>query len=160
MIVSVKDTGIGIAAAQLPRIFEMFSQVSTALEKSQGGLGIGLCLVKRLVEMHGGTIEARSDGPGKGSEFIVRLPTRIGTTLPVPSVNRTGKVEPASHPTCRILVVDDNEDATVSLAMMLEIMGQEVYTAHDGETGVKLAKKWQPDTSATQPGARESSWSP
>ncbi len=145
VIVSVKDTGIGISAAHLPRIFEIFAQVSTALEKSQGGLGIGLSLVKGLVELQGGTIEAHSDGLGKGSEFIVRLPTWSGTTLPVPFVNRTGKVEPASHPTCRILVVDDNEDATVSLAMMLEIMGHEVYTAHDGETGVKLAKKWQPD---------------
>lgn len=149
VIVSVKDTGIGISAAHMPRIFELFSQVSTALEKSQGGLGIGLSLVKGLVELQGGTIEARSDGPGKGSEFIVRLPTSTSTstmtTLLLPSVNGTGTVEPASHPKCRILVVDDNEDATVSLAMMLEIIGHEVCTAHDGEAGVNLAKKYQPD---------------
>ena len=82
VVVSVRDTGIGIAADQLPRIFEMFSQVDRSLEKSQGGLGIGLTLVRRLVEMHGGSVEARSDGPGKGSEFIVRLPVVVEASVP------------------------------------------------------------------------------
>ena len=77
MVIRVKDTGIGIPAEMLPRIFDMFTQVDRSLERSQGGLGIGLTLVRRLVEMHGGTVEAHSDGPGKGSEFVVRLPVAV-----------------------------------------------------------------------------------
>src|SRR6185295_6043996 len=119
-IISVRDTGIGIPADMLPRIFEMFTQMSHPLDRSQGGLGIGLTLVKRLVEMHDGTVTAHSEGPGKGSEFSVRLPLAIETS-------RAPRAIPATHASeaispLRILVVDDNRDAAESLSMLLEVM--------------------------------------
>ena len=139
--VSVRDTGIGIAADQLPRIFEMFSQVSTALERSQGGLGIGLTLVRRLVEMHGGSVEARSEGLGRGSEFVVRLPIAIEASEP-----QRRPDEPAvPKSSLRILIVDDNRDGADSLAMMLQIMGNEIATAYDGQEGVTAAERVRPD---------------
>ena len=141
-VVSVKDTGIGIAADQLPHIFEMFTQVEHSLEKSQGGLGIGLTLVKRLVEMHGGRIAASSEGPGRGSEFIVRLPIVIDA--PEPAIEG-GKDEPASSSTCTILVVDDNRDGAESLATMLRRLGNEVQIAHDGLEAIELADSLRPD---------------
>jgi len=142
-VVSVRDNGIGIGADQMPRIFELFSQVDRSLEKSQGGLGLGLALVKRLVEMHQGTVEARSDGQGKGSEFIVRLPlatSATGESLPPPeaSVPITA-VAPA-----RVLVVDDNVDAATTLKMALEIKGYQVAVAHDGARAVDLAAEFLP----------------
>jgi len=133
VVVSVKDTGIGIAADQLPRLFEMFSQLSHSLERSQGGLGIGLTLVKRLVEMHGGRIEARSDGPGKGAEFIVRLPVVVEASVPQVGVT---KEEGVVNTSLRILIVDDNRDGADSLAMMLKMMGNDTRTAYDGEAAV------------------------
>ena len=142
-VISVKDTGVGIPADMLPRVFDMFVQVDRSLEKSQGGLGVGLAIVKRLVEMHGGTVEGRSEGYGQGSEFVIRLP--IVTTIPaVPPPSTSG---PANRPPARrrILVVDDNVDAASSLAMMLRIMGNEVRTAHDGEAGVATASEFRPD---------------
>jgi signal transduction histidine kinase len=143
VVVSVTDTGIGIAPQHLPHLFDMFSQVTSALERSQGGLGIGLSLVKGLVEMHGGSITARSDGPGKGSEFIVRLPVAISPQVPDqrPAVEPE-KLCPAG---CRIVVADDNRDAAKSLAMLLRIMGHEVHTAGDGEEALALAAKFRPD---------------
>ncbi|QJX01189.1 Chemotaxis protein methyltransferase CheR [Frigoriglobus tundricola] len=140
--VAVRDTGIGIAPDQLPRLFEMFSQVTTALERSQGGLGIGLCLVKRLVEMHGGRIEAGSDGPGKGSEFIVRLPVVVEATRPQPPAS-DGGIAPKTS--LRILVVDDNRDGADSLADMLGLMGGDTRTAYDGEVAVTAAVEFRPD---------------
>ncbi len=142
-VVTVTDTGIGIAADQLPRIFEMFVQVDRSLDRSQGGLGIGLTLVKRLVEMHGGHVQARSEGPGKGSEFVVRLPIVIEASQPqVPSVND----EPsATKSSLRILIVDDNRDGANSLAEMLGIMGNDTRTAYDGQQGVDVAGEYRPD---------------
>jgi len=141
VVVVVKDTGIGIPASNLRTIFEMFSQVEGALTRSQGGLGIGLCLVKRLVEMHGGTIEAHSAGPGKGSEFVVRLPIFVAR-------RHTSQSEPqdSTIPTSklRILVVDDNRDAVTSLAMLLQLMGNTVRTAFDGEEAVQAAGEFRP----------------
>ncbi len=143
VVVSVKDSGIGIPAANLGSVFEMFSQVEGTLVRSQGGLGIGLCLVKRLVELHEGHIEAKSAGPNKGSEFLVRLPV-----VPEPSSTRQlleegDRALPTSEH--RILVVDDNRDAASTLAMLLESMGNTACMAHDGEEAVAMAGKYQPD---------------
>ncbi|WP_088259909.1 ATP-binding protein [Fimbriiglobus ruber] len=142
VVVAVKDTGIGIAAEQLPRIFEMFSQVKTALERSQGGLGIGLALVKRLVEMHGGRIEARSGGLGNGSEFVVNLPVVVEASRPQPEA---GDDRNAPKTSLRILVVDDNRDGADSLADMLGLMGGDTRTAYDGEEAVTAAVEFRPD---------------
>ncbi len=139
---SVRDTGIGIAADQLPRIFKMFSQLEPSLERSQGGLGIGLTLVKRLVEMHGGRVWAASEGPGKGSEFTVRVPARIE---PAPSKHSERKDEAEVTTSLSILIVDDNRDSADSLAMILQLLGNETHTAYDGEEGVEAAAKFRPN---------------
>jgi PAS domain S-box-containing protein len=141
VVVSVKDNGIGIAADKRTSIFEMFSQVDRSLEKAQGGLGIGLTLVKRLVEMHGGRIEAKSEGPGRGSEFVVRLPVVVEASVP------KGDGADAALPKSafRILIVDDNRDGADSLAMMLKIMGNDTRTAYDGQEGVERAEQYRPD---------------
>jgi CheY-like chemotaxis protein len=142
--VSVRDTGIGIAAEHLAHIFEMFSQVAPALERSQGGLGIGLALVRGLVELHGGKVEARSAGPGKGSEFIVRLPV-LGTPIqPSQEPSRAGAQSPAGTRR-RILVVDDNRDAVDSLALMFQLRGHDIEIAHDGLEAVQAAATFRPD---------------
>ena len=139
VVVSVRDTGIGIAAEQLPRIFELFSQVDQSLEKSQGGLGIGLTLVRRLVEMHGGSVEARSEGPGRGSEFIVQLPIVAEAAAEPPK-----KQEAASKSSLRILIVDDNHDSATSLALMLKYLGNVTRTAADGEEAIAATTEFQP----------------
>ncbi len=142
VVVSVKDTGIGIPADQLPRIFEMFTQVDRSLEKAHGGLGIGLTLVKQLVEKHGGRVEARSEGPGKGSEFLVRLPVVLEAAQP----QETGQHdEPAPNSSFRVLIVDDNRDGADSLAMMLRLIGNDTRTAYDGQEGVDVADEYRPD---------------
>jgi CheY-like chemotaxis protein/anti-sigma regulatory factor (Ser/Thr protein kinase) len=144
VVVSVRDTGIGIAPEHLPRLFEMFSQVDSALERSQGGLGIGLALVRGLVEMHGGTVEARSEGRGKGSEFVVRLPAAGGTTTrDAGPPGESGKAP--APPGRRILVADDNRDAADSLAEMLRLGGHEVHAAHDGLEAVEAAGWFRPE---------------
>jgi signal transduction histidine kinase len=141
-VIRVRDDGIGMDADQLARIFERFVQVDTSLERSQHGLGIGLSLAKELVEMHGGTIEARSDGVGRGSEFVVRLPA-----LREP-VQRSSPVTPDRRPALavarRVLVVDDNRDAAESLARLLELSGHEVHTAHDGLDALAAAQRVRP----------------
>jgi PAS domain S-box-containing protein len=143
-VVSVRDTGIGIAGKHLPLLFELFSQVTPALERSQGGLGIGLSLVRGLVELHGGTVKAQSDGIGRGSEFIVRLPI---VELPPVQEPRdlAGDGKAVSDRNRRILVVDDNRDAADSLAMMLEMMGHETSTAYDGQEAVQAAATFRPE---------------
>lgn len=141
-VVSIQDTGIGIAAEQLQEIFEMFSQVDGSLEKAQGGLGIGLCLARQLVEMHGGQVEAQSDGPHQGSVFTVRLPLASEDK----GLSTGGDAHPAAEPSnLRILVVDDNKDSADSLAMMLELMGNNLRTAYDGAEAVKAASEFRPD---------------
>ena len=143
-VISVKDTGIGIPADMLPKVFEMFIQGDRSLEKSRGGLGVGLSIVKQLVEMHGGRVEAHSEGPGRGSEFIIRLPI-----VPAPTQAQPPKSErelPMAKPTRhRILVVDDNVDAAKTMSMMLKIMGNEIRTAHDGQQGIETAEEFRPD---------------
>jgi PAS domain S-box-containing protein len=141
--VSVGDSGIGIAAEMLPRVFDIFSQDKPALARSQGGLGIGLSLVKGLVELHGGTVEVVSDGPGRGSEFVVRLPA--AATTPVPEPARPGDDGPPPVPNRRLLVVDDNRDSADSLAVLLELHGHEVATAYDGEQAVEAAATLRPE---------------
>jgi signal transduction histidine kinase/CheY-like chemotaxis protein len=141
--VAVRDTGIGIATEHLPRLFEMFSQAAPALERSQGGLGIGLALVRGLVGLHGGTVEARSGGTGMGSEFTVRLPL---VDRPVPPPPEPVEAEQSrSGPKHRILVVDDNRDAADSLALMLRTAGHETGTAYDGLEAVQAAAAFRPD---------------
>jgi signal transduction histidine kinase/ActR/RegA family two-component response regulator len=143
VVVSVRDTGIGIPGEALPGIFDMFSQVDHSLEKAQGGLGIGLTLVKQLLEMHGGRIEARSEGAGKGSEFIARLP--VVAVAPRPQLAETGEQRRSRTPTCRILVADDNRDAAESMSTVLRLMGNEVRTVHDGLQAIEEAAAFRPD---------------
>jgi CheY-like chemotaxis protein/two-component sensor histidine kinase len=141
-IVSVRDNGIGIPTEMLSHVFDMFTQIDNNQVQSKGGLGIGLFIVKRLVEMHGGSIEVRSDGAGSGSEFVVRLPVDSSLAGDAPA-----GLPAASYPAARhsILVVDDNVDAAETLAMLLTMRGNETLTAHDGLTGLDLAATFRPD---------------
>jgi CheY-like chemotaxis protein len=141
-VISVRDTGLGIPANMIDRIFDLFTQVDGSLERSHGGLGIGLTLVKRLVEMHGGSVEARSAGPGQGSEFIVRLPAVVGLLSDPPKCH---DATPLAANQRRILVIDDNETAAHVLAMLLKALGNEVRTAFDGLTGIEMAREFRPD---------------
>jgi CheY-like chemotaxis protein len=142
-VVCVRDTGIGIAPEMLPRIFDMFTQADGASGRSQGGLGIGLTLVKRLVEMHGGSIHAKSDGPAKGSEFTVRLP--IISDKPGESPPNASREHVAKGPALRVLVADDNRDSANCLGMLLRIAGNEVRTAYDGVQAVESAAEFRPE---------------
>jgi len=143
LAVRVKDNGVGIPAAALPHVFDMFYQVEASLERSRGGLGIGLSLARRLVELHGGSVSAHSDGPGKGSEFVVRLPVHadiaIAATLPACDA-ASERVVPT-----RILLADDNRDAADALAMLLRLEGHDVHLAHDGVEAVQAASALAPD---------------
>ena len=138
--VTVKDNGAGIPPDKLDSIFDMFMQVDRTSERSQGGLGIGLTLVKRLTEMHGGSIEARSAGEGQGSEFIVRLPV-----LTEVAAQRGPEVESESQPQRRVLIVDDNRDSADSLAMLMQLTGNKTYMAHDGVAAVEAVEKYRPE---------------
>jgi PAS domain S-box-containing protein len=143
LVVSVRDNGIGIPKDKLDSIFEMFSQADQSLERAHGGLGIGLTLVKRLVELHGGSIEARSEGVGRGSEFVVRLPIVIeAPELPSKSPPPETLRSPVRR---RILVVDDNHDSAESLAAVLNLTGHEASTAHDGPAAVAAADTLRPE---------------
>jgi PAS domain S-box-containing protein len=141
-VIQVRDNGIGIAADQLPRIFDMFMQVDTSLERSVSGLGIGLTLAKNLVEMHDGTLEVHSAGAGQGSEFVVRLPIMVETPNPRPEPTVS---EPTTTSARRILVVDDNRVSADSLARLLKLTGNETHTAYDGLEGVQAAATLRPD---------------
>jgi PAS domain S-box-containing protein len=156
-IVRIRDSGIGIAADQLPRLFDMFTQIDTGLERSQGGLGIGLNLVKQLVEMHGGRVEARSEGLGKGSEFVVHFPLLVEafgaeagalTAAPPAPPSLSAPPTPVSgseQKSLRILVVDDNNDSVESLALLLRLEGHETLIAQDGLEAVELALREAPE---------------
>jgi PAS domain S-box-containing protein len=145
VLVTVRDTGIGIPAEMLAKVFDPFTQVDSSIKRSGGGLGIGLTLVKQLVGMHGGTVEAHSEGRGQGSAFMVRLPT--STARPAERKQTTPQIGPVvsvSH--ChRILVADDNEDAADSLGALLRTMGHEVRVVYDGQDALTLAAIFQPD---------------
>jgi PAS domain S-box-containing protein len=140
-VVSVRDNGIGISAEMLPRVFDLFSQANATLERTEGGLGIGLALARGIVVLHGGRIEAQSAGLARGSEFIVTLPTRPSSASPLPA-----SLAPAetAHPVRRILVADDNTDAAESLAMTLKLRGHEVEIAQDGRRALEIANLLHP----------------
>ena len=140
-VIRVRDNGIGIAAEHQAELFKMFGQLDTSLERSRGGLGIGLTLVKTLVEMHGGRVEVQSDGPGRGTEFTIRLPM----TAHAPSAAAPGPTEPVRAAGRRVLIVDDSEDGAESLAMLLEFGGHETYKAHDGIEALEAAERLRPD---------------
>jgi signal transduction histidine kinase len=156
LVFRVRDTGIGIPPELLPRVFDLFTQADAALDRSRGGLGIGLTLVKNLVRLHGGIVEARSEGPGLGSEFLVRLPLgaeQCPQKYPKPETpwpNSEGQpgaadaIEPAAEAR-RLLVVDDNEDAAQTLAALLTIAGHQVRVVHDGLAALEAADSYHPE---------------
>ncbi len=142
-LISVQDSGIGIPAEMLPRVFDMFAQVDRTFERAQGGLGIGLALVKRLVEMHGGSVQATSEGQGKGSRFLVRIPLLTNAVEPiVPEDVRPLDVESTSE--IRVLVVEDNKDSAASLTQVLTLLGHQTQMAHDGAEAVRVAESFRP----------------
>ena len=141
--IRVRENGIGIAADHLPRVFDMFKQIDISLERSTSGLGIGLTLVKNLVEMHGGTVEVQSAGVGQGSEFVVRLPLSVDMLAAQP-LELPGNLAAVSMPR-RILVVDDNRDSVNFLIMLLEMSGHEMHAAYDGLEAVEQAERLRPD---------------
>jgi len=142
VVVCVKDSGIGIPADHLESVFEMFSQVETALTRSRGGLGIGLSLTQQLVQMHGGSVSAHSAGAGKGSEFRVELPLAASQPTRVEAPAQAPAGAPGAE--LRILVADDNQDAADTLSVLLEMMGHAVRHVNDGEAAVKAAQEFDP----------------
>jgi PAS domain S-box-containing protein len=149
IVVRVRDTGIGIAPDVLPHVFDLFVQGRQALDRSQGGLGLGLTIVRNLVEHHGGSVSAHSEGRGAGSEFVVRLPKATGAAITADSERRAptaepGIVTPTSAPGPRVLVVDDNVDAAEMLAAALAAKGYQTRVAHDGPAALLTAAKFRP----------------
>jgi signal transduction histidine kinase/ActR/RegA family two-component response regulator len=172
VVLRVKDNGVGIPGELLPRVFDLFAQADQSLDRSQGGLGLGLTLVRSLVELHGGSVEARSEGPGQGSEFIVRLPAMTEARAKSEPVTKTGDppAAPAEKPARRprpvrtvvedarsapspgrdgarrrVLVVDDTDSSAQSMAMILKLEGYEVQIAYDGETALELIRTFRPE---------------
>jgi signal transduction histidine kinase/ActR/RegA family two-component response regulator len=140
VMVTIRDTGIGIPSDALARVFEPFVQLDAAAPAARGGLGVGLSLAKQLLELHGGRIDARSEGPGRGSEFVVWLPLAAGA-----AATAAPREQPrAAAPPLRILVADDNLDAAESLAMLLRLLGHDVRLAHDGEQALEQAEAFRP----------------
>jgi CheY-like chemotaxis protein/two-component sensor histidine kinase len=140
--ISVIDSGVGLTKDALSAVFTMFSQVRSTQDRSEGGLGIGLALSKGVVELHGGTIEAHSAGPGKGSEFIVRLPRRtVAGSLPA----TTTATAPAQTRKRRVLIADDNRDAADSISMLLQMAGHEVTVAYDGQQALENIETLRPE---------------
>jgi CheY-like chemotaxis protein len=137
----VRDNGRGIESKHLEKIFDLFTQVETETSSQYGGLGVGLALVRRVVELHGGTVRAKSDGLGRGSEFILRLPLPLEQLELVADRARAPHDAPQRH---RVLVVDDNKDAADSLHMVLQVLGQDVYTVYDGWTALEAAERLRP----------------
>ena len=150
VVIRIRDTGVGISPELLPHIFDLFTQGERSLDRSQGGLGIGLCLVQRLVELHGGTVWAESV-PGQGSEFVVTLPALAAApasatssaTARSPALSVSASPPPEKG--CRVLIVDDNVDAAEMLATLLELSGHDVRTAFDGPTGLQSALDHPPN---------------
>jgi signal transduction histidine kinase/ActR/RegA family two-component response regulator len=149
VVIRVRDTGIGMGPELLPRVFDLFTQAERSLDRAQGGLGIGLALVRSLVEMHGGSVSAHSDGPGQGSEFVVRLPLWKDEGGRMKDESRSGSSHPSAFllpPSAkRVLVVDDNLDAAESLALVLRMDRHQVATAHDGPAALETARAFRPE---------------
>jgi two-component system CheB/CheR fusion protein len=141
VIVRIRDVGIGIAPEVLPRVFDLFVQADRASDRAYGGLGIGLTLVQRLVELHGGSVEARSEGLGQGSEFVVRLPVLPGPVAPPPPAPEL----PEQESSFRMLIVDDNVDAAETMAMLQRLRGHQTRCAYNGHDGLAIAAEFQPE---------------
>ena len=145
VVIVVEDSGVGIDPEVLPHVFDLFIQADRSLERKQGGLGLGLTLVRRLVEMHGGRVEAASAGPGLGSAFTIRLPRRAHETPDAVAAAGPEEASQSSGPARRILVVDDHQDSTDSLALFLRLRGHEVRTANDGPSALDEIERYHPD---------------
>ena len=143
VVVRVRDSGVGLAPELGEKIFDLFTQADHSMTRTQGGLGIGLALVKNLVELHGGTVSVHSEGPGAGCEFLVRLPI-AGEETAIPSASPAGAAQPAKTPR-RILIVEDDADSGQSLALLLRFDGNEAQVASDGPTALELARAFKPD---------------
>jgi PAS domain S-box-containing protein len=142
-IISVRDNGMGIPADLLPHVFDLFTQADRSLDRSQGGLGIGLTLVRQLVELHGGSVAARSEGPGRGSQFIIRLPLAVTRSDDRSEESRLANAPSVSR-TLKVLVVEDNLDSAEMLAFMLTLRGHEVHVAHSGAEALEAARAFAP----------------
>jgi len=140
-VLRVRDSGVGIAPDLLPNIFDLFTQANRTLDRAQGGLGIGLTLVKKIVELHRGSVEAKSAGIGEGSEFTVKLPVLV--SQPLPKSKRSTAAEPSSQ-TSRVLVVDDKIDAAETVAMTLRLSGYDVQAAYSGLAALTAVEEYQP----------------
>jgi two-component system, sensor histidine kinase len=145
LTLSVKDKGIGLSADNLSEVFEMFSQVDSAIDRSEGGLGIGLALVKGLVGLHGGTVEAQSAGVGQGSTFTIRLPAAAVVHRGARSDAQLSMRTEVAEPRCSVLIADDNRDAADSLALLLQMSGYELHVCHGGREALALARRERPD---------------
>lgn len=139
-VIRVRDTGVGMAPEVLRQLFQPFAQAHQTLERSQGGLGLGLSLVKGLVELHGGTVKAHSEGPGAGAEFTVRLPLHAGA-----AVAAAVETEPPSAAPRRVLIIEDNVDAADSLRDVLQLGGHQVEVAYEAASGMELARTFRPE---------------
>lgn len=142
---SVRDTGIGLSAASIPTVFEMFSQVDSAIDRSEGGLGIGLALVKGLVGLHGGTVEAQSPGIGQGSTFTIHLPAAAVVHHGARSDAQLAMSGVVGEPRCSVLIADDNRDAADSLALLLQMSGFQLHVSHSGREALALAQRERPE---------------
>jgi CheY-like chemotaxis protein len=143
--ISVRDSGIGISADSMPHIFELFTQIPSERVNTGGGLGIGLALVRALVELHGGDISASSSGLDRGSEFTLRLPLFADAAAATDALQAVPALEPVAQVRRNILIADDNQDALESLALMLRLEGHEVHCASDGEEALALAGQRRPE---------------
>jgi CheY-like chemotaxis protein len=140
----VRDNGVGLASEALPTVFDMFSRVQSELGRTEGGLGIGLALVKGLIELHGGRVEARSAGLNQGSEFLVCLPRSVIVEESVPKSLRRGQEDKSTVPR-RIMIADDNRDSADAMKMLLKLSGHDVHIAHSGAEALAVAKRVRPD---------------
>jgi CheY-like chemotaxis protein len=148
VVIRVKDNGIGIAPDKLQQVWDLFVQVDDSPDRARKGLGIGLALVRDLVKRHGGTVEAHSDGLGRGSEFTLRLPRAVRHDIETQQMNtatQAAKADALATSGKRVLIVDDNLDAAETLAMMLELLGQQTRQAHEGNGALKAAQEYNPE---------------